>query len=511
MFLRTRGGKTGFILSMTVLGLGLLSGASAILDIDTDGYVGVLQGGDDCVDQTHAVFMNGTPECDDGQPPVYLNGQYDIVDHAWVADGTTYHLYSSCCTISNTVIYRYTSTDLRTLSAPTTVFGPNPGAWDHSSIWAPYVIEHAGVYYLFYTGVDLRLGEADQYQRIGLATSTDLVTWTRAPVNNCSDPNGDGCVYECDEPWTTWGDGGDFDNQCRDPMVVRDEANGRWVLFATTRHNASTQAVAVATSTDLLNWTGTGYIEASARVSTGVLGQLTGGVAENPFVTAHDGTFYLSWTDYWDTEDFWYTTNPRTAVQYATSTTLDADPTGSANWTYRGYTPDPGVNGSEVQVLSGDTWILTQSIMSGYSGAWPEQRRNLRVKRIEWNGDGTYTTENNTDLACRVPSAAINPGVPEQCGDSVDNDCDAGVDEPMCVGVCADADGDGYGTSGTLSCSQPALDCNDANPSINPGVTEICDTIDNNCDGRVNEGNVCRRRRVFQWISDGQIEIAKKL
>ncbi|MBM4344747.1 MAG: hypothetical protein FJ100_15380 [Deltaproteobacteria bacterium] len=54
-----------------------------------------------------------------------------------------------------------------------------------------------------------------------------------------------------------------------------------------------------------------------------------------------------------------------------------------------------------------------------------------------------------------------------------------------------DADGDGYGTPKTSqkACSQPkgyagaGTDCNDADPAINPKAAEVCDGIDNNCDG----------------------------
>lgn len=53
-----------------------------------------------------------------------------------------------------------------------------------------------------------------------------------------------------------------------------------------------------------------------------------------------------------------------------------------------------------------------------------------------------------------------------------------------------DADGDGYGTgSGVYQCTASAGlsalngDCNDTNPSVNPGRTEICNSFDDNCDG----------------------------
>jgi hypothetical protein len=67
--------------------------------------------------------------------------------------------------------------------------------------------------------------------------------------------------------------------------------------------------------------------------------------------------------------------------------------------------------------------------------------------------------------------------------------CVPGTECPPCVTECSceavgpqDADGDGF----------PAGDdCDDQNPAVNPGATELCDGQDNDCDGAVDEGGVC--------------------
>ncbi len=96
---------------------------------------------------------------------------------------------------------------------------------------------------------------------------------------------------------------------------------------------------------------------------------------------------------------------------------------------------------------------------------------------------------------CDDTSAAIFPGAPETC-DDIDNDCDAEVDEGISTRWYLDADGDGFGRKRTsiVDCAQPEgyvadnSDCDDDEGLAWPGASEVCDGIDNDCDGQKDEG-----------------------
>ena len=96
---------------------------------------------------------------------------------------------------------------------------------------------------------------------------------------------------------------------------------------------------------------------------------------------------------------------------------------------------------------------------------------------------------------CNDTQASIHPGATEICDDR-DNDCDGTVDEEVTTTWYLDRDGDGYGddSASTQSCALPSPyysgeggDCDDLKPSIHPGANEVCDGVDQDCDGTVDE------------------------
>ncbi len=104
----------------------------------------------------------------------------------------------------------------------------------------------------------------------------------------------------------------------------------------------------------------------------------------------------------------------------------------------------------------------------------------------------------NCGTDCNDNNPTVNPNTSEVC-DAFDNDCDGETDEDLISELYPDEDQDGAGdasaspvmgcvTGGNLVSNDN--DCDDANPASNPGAPEICDTLDNDCDTRTDEGTV---------------------
>jgi len=87
---------------------------------------------------------------------------------------------------------------------------------------------------------------------------------------------------------------------------------------------------------------------------------------------------------------------------------------------------------------------------------------------------------------CDDDDSEVNPGAIEIC-DDIDNNCINGTDEGC------DDDGDGYCDSAMSVVGNPAVcvygtdDCSDNIAAVNPGASEICNGVDDDCNGSVDD------------------------
>jgi cysteine-rich repeat protein len=123
-------------------------------------------------------------------------------------------------------------------------------------------------------------------------------------------------------------------------------------------------------------------------------------------------------------------------------------------------------------------------------------------------GTGFATTPDD----CNDSDASSYPGAIEIVGDSIDQDCDG---QEVCF---VDVDGDGYrpdaittvksadsdcADPGESALSAPTTDCNDAAAATRPGGTEICNGVDDDCDGVIDPLPLCSTPAV---CGDGTVD-----
>ena len=107
------------------------------------------------------------------------------------------------------------------------------------------------------------------------------------------------------------------------------------------------------------------------------------------------------------------------------------------------------------------------------------------------DGDGYSAADGD----CNDLDSSRHPGRDEVC-DGVDNNCNDEIDEGVVPTWYLDYDSDGFGGSSfTYEGCEPlegyvatADDCDDASALVFPGAAEICDELDNDCNGEVDDG-----------------------
>ncbi len=148
-------------------------------------------------------------------------------------------------------------------------------------------------------------------------------------------------------------------------------------------------------------------------------------------------------------------------------------------------------NGCGVSVQTGN-YSATVNVNTYYADADEDDFGNINNSITSCYLPAGYVS-NSTD--CNDASATVYPGATETCN-TIDDDCDGTADEGVQTTFYADADNDTYGdlATTTSACAAPtgyvsnSTDCNDASAAVNPGATETCNSIDDDCDGSTDEG-----------------------
>lgn len=335
--------------------------------------------------------------------------------------------------------------------------------WDRDHVWAPSIVRNPadGLWWMFYAGVTRNPQTGFHEERIGAATSSDLVSWQRVTAGGCDGMSGPGCLLDADWDWTAWDQPHEWTRQCRDPFVIADPATGRWYMAYTTVPGPFrwTQVIALARSDDLLHWTDLGPIALTE-----------GSKAESPVLLVRDGRVHLIWT-VGDDGGIGYTS----AAGFETG---DWRASHAIPGSERGLQVAP-------EVIDMGPWLLL--------GYVKETLRDLRFRALRFGPDGLPEQLPIAPFGCRwVGAANVHPGAPE-VANGVDDNCNGLVDEP--AGPCPDGDGDLYGAPGSAFCSRLATDCDDTDPAVHPGAPEVCGNgRDDDCDGVVDDPEQCRPR-----------------
>jgi len=209
---------------------------------------------------------------------------------------------------------------------------------------------------------------------------------------------------------------------------------------------------------------------------------------------------------------------PNGSVLFADTINLSAAFTNVADVTFRFYVINQATSTSTLRMDNVSVWgnAITITPALFYADADGDGFGDLANDSLSCSAPIGYVS-NNTD--CNDTDAMVNPNTvwyQDSDNDQVGNtsvtqtaclqpagyvlangDCDdnnASIVAPTMYYSDNDQDGFGDDATGTLFCQAPVNmiaiggDCDDNNNAVNPGASEVCDGLDNNCNGQFDEG-----------------------
>ncbi|MEN9714172.1 MAG: hypothetical protein RLZZ164_836 [Actinomycetota bacterium] len=187
-----------------------------------------------------------------------LAGQW-VWDSWFVRDGETVHAFYLQASRAlqnpdrrhrNVSVGHAISTDLRnwTVVADALAISDSP-AFDSYTTWTGSIVRDGDIWYMFYTGTSRE--DMGHVQSVGLATSNDLMTWTKHSSE---------AILRADARWYAKLDLNNWhDEAFRDPWVFKfNDSDDTWHMLITTRANSVDPlfggVMGHATSKDLIHW-----------------------------------------------------------------------------------------------------------------------------------------------------------------------------------------------------------------------------------------------------------------